>query len=599
MSHPIKSIPLNRLRASSRNMRKTARHAGIPQLAADIAAKGLLENLVVHPIAGGKDFEVIAGGRRLAALEHLAKAKTIAKDHPVSCLVVKEDSEVLLAEISLSENFQHVPPHPADQFEAFAKLRAEGLEVADIASRFGIAKTFVEQRLKLASVSPRLLAEYRKERMTLEQAMAFTLSDDHALQEEVWFDRPYAEVDPGFIRKRLTCSQVEASDRRAIFIGVKPYEAAGGIIRRDLFDRQSEGYFIDSQLLDRLVAEKLETIAQDYRKDGWAFAEAIPETDFAMLSGFGHVAPSDVALSKKDEKRLATLSTRYDDLVAEADEDLATIAELDAIEAELKLLQAKKEVWSDADKARSGVVISLDADGAVNIARGLVRESAPQPHGETKAKRPRGGYPDSVLRDLAAHRTAALREVLAGSPAIAHLALLEALVSMSFHVGRAGCLGVTAQETRFEHLSESVGEGEAAKAFFARRQKWAAKIPEPDALWSWLQALDRKGREELMALCVAMTVNALHGSIQDAAPLADLLALDMRVWWKPTPTLLARLSKADILAAVTQAVSPNAARKLSGLKKPVMAEQAAKLLCEAGWLPESLRPESGQALAAE
>lgn len=102
-----------------------------------------------------------------------------------------------------------------------------------------------------------------------------------------------------------------------------------------------------------------------------------------------------------------------------------------------------------------------------------------------------------------------------------------------------------------------------------------------------------------MALCVAMTVNALHGSTQDASPLAGLLGLDMRVWWKPSGILLARLSKADILAAVTQAVSPSAARKLSGLKKPVMAEQAAKLLCEAGWLPESLRPETAQALAAE
>lgn len=358
----------------------SAQHAGIPQLAADIAAKGLLENLVVHPIAGGKDFEVIAGGRRLAALEHLVKTKAIAKDHAVACLVVKEASEALLTEISLSENFQHVPPHPADQFEAFAMLMADGMKLSDIASRFGITKAFVEQRLKLAAVSPRLLAEYRKEPMMLEQVM-----------------------------------------------------------------------------------------------------EVTPETDYALFSGFGHVAPSEAALPKKDGKRLAALSARYDNLVAraEVDEDPATIAELDVIEAELKLLQAKKEVWSDADKARSGVVISLDADGAVNIACGLIREHPDLPHGTTKAKRPRSGYPDSVLRDLAAHRTAALREMLAGSPAIAHLALLEALVSMSFNGGRAGCLDMTARETRFEHLSDSVGEGEAAKAFFARRQNGPRRFPNP------------------------------------------------------------------------------------------------------------------------
>jgi ParB family chromosome partitioning protein len=283
---------------------------------------------------------------------------------------------------------------------------------------------------------------------------------------------------------------------------------------------------------------------------------------------------------------------------AETDEDPAIVAELDAIEAELKALQARKEVWSDADKARSGVILSLDSDGAVNIARGLVREERTED--TAKQKRVRSGYPESVLRDLGAHRTAALRECLAASPAIAELALLEALVSMSFHAGRAGCVEITAREVSFEHLSDSVGESSAAKAFFVRRQKWASKMPEPEELWSWLQTLDAKARKELMGLCVAMTINALHGNEDAASPLARLLKLDMRSCWKPSDVMLGRLSKADILAAVTQAVSSEAARKLSDLKKPVMAERAAKLLGEAGWLPEALRVENPTAeLAAE
>lgn len=598
----VRPIPLSCLRPSERNMRKTAPYAGVPQLAADIASKGLLENLVVHKLDDEPDaFEVIAGGRRLAALNRLVKARKLPKDHPVSCLVVKDASDVALLEISLSENFQHMPPHPADQFQAFAVLKAQGLQPRDIAARFGITKAFVEQRLKLAAISPRLLAEYRKDRMTLEQVMAFTLTDDFALQEEVWFDQPYAEIDPGFIRRRLTRSQAEASDRRAVFIGAKAYEAAGGAILRDLFDKESEGYFSDSQLLDRLVSEKLETVAQAFRKDGWSWAEVAPQTDFAALAQFGHAPSSETALSKKEEKRLARLSARYDDLVAraEADEDPATIAELDAIEAELKALQARKEVWSDADKAHSGVLVSLDADGAVNIARGLIREHPQQADGKSRAKRERTGYPESVLRDLAAHRTAALREVLAGSPAIAHLALLEALVSMSFHGGRSGCLEISAREVSFDHHSDSVGESKAAKEFFARRQKWAAKIPEPDALWSWLQGLDRKAREELLALCLAMTVNALHGRGEEAGRLADLLGLDMRAWWSPTAAFLVRLSKADILAAVTQAVSAEAARRLSGRKKDAMAQEGATLLSDARWLPEAFCSNASQPLAAE
>jgi len=598
MSNTAKTIPLSQLRISPRNMRKTHKTADIARLAADIAAKGLLENLIVNK-ADDDVYEVVAGGRRLAALQRLADRKKIPKDFPVRCLVVKAD-EPTLTEISLSENFQRLDAHPADQFEAFAKLAADGLKPSDIASRFGITKAFVEQRLKLASVSPRLLAEYRKDRMTLEHVMAFTITDDHALQEEVWFDQPYGEIDPSFVRRRLTRSQVEATDRRALFIGVKAYEAAGGILRRDLFDQENEGYFTDSQLLDRLVAEKLETIAEDYRKQGWSWVEVLPETDFGQLARFGHAAPGKASLSKKDEKRLTSLGTRYDDLVAraEADEDPASMAELDAIEAELKALQARKEVWGDADKARSGVILSLDSDGAVNIARGLVR--AEQAENTAKPTRVRSGYPESVLRDLGAHRTAALRECLAASPAIAELALLEALVSMSFHAGRAGCVEISAREVSFEHLSDSVGESPAAKAFFARRQKWAAKLPEPDGLWSWLQALDAKARKELMGLCVAMTVNALHGNEDAASPLAALLDIDMRSWWKPSDILLGRLSKADILAAVTEAVSPEAARILSDLKKSVMAERAAKLLSEAGWLPQALCMENPIAeLAAE
>jgi ParB family chromosome partitioning protein len=45
---------------------------GIAELAASIKAHGLLQNLQVRPGSRGK-YEVVAGGRRLAALQRLAK----------------------------------------------------------------------------------------------------------------------------------------------------------------------------------------------------------------------------------------------------------------------------------------------------------------------------------------------------------------------------------------------------------------------------------------------------------------------------------------------------------------------------------------------
>lgn len=606
MSNTAKTIPLSRLRLSPLNMRKTHTRADIARLAADIAAKGLLENLVVNK-ADGDMYEVVAGGRRLAALQRLADRKKIPKDHPVRCLVVAgHENGALLTEISLSENFQRLDAHPADQFEAFAALKAAGLSPAGIASRFGIAKAFVEQRLKLAAVSPRLLAEYRRGTMTLEQLMAFTVCDDRTLQESVWFEEPYSELDPSVVRRRLTRAQVEASDRRVRFVGIKAYEAAGGGVVRDLFDLEHEGYLTDSQLLDRIVASKLEAIAAPFRSDGWAFVEVHHETDYAYLSSFGRAAAVDGRLAKKDERRLQKLGARHDALVeqAELEESVSLAEKLNAIEAEIEAFKAKKQVWSAEDKARSGVVISVDDDGAVNIARGLIRTADGPAKGGLEAdpgEKPRDGYPDSVLVELSAHRTAALRALLANTPAVAHLALLQAMVSASFHGCLSGSVVIRPQEADPERRSDSVGESAAAKSFFERHRKWASRVPEPENLWSWLRNLKRDERDELLALCVAATVDAFHGSERaDAAnDLAAMLNLDMRAWWKPSEAFLMRLSKADILAAVKEACSADVARRLSDRKKPVMAKEAAQLLAENAWLPPSLKTEQKAALAAE
>jgi len=78
--------------------------------------------------------------------------------------------------------------------------------------------------------------------MTLEQLMAFTVTNDHARQEQVWegLSRSYHK-EPYFIRRQLTDGAVRASDRRAQFVGVDVYEAAGGIIMRDLFQHDDGG----------------------------------------------------------------------------------------------------------------------------------------------------------------------------------------------------------------------------------------------------------------------------------------------------------------------------------------------------------------------
>ena len=115
----IEMIPLNKLVPSPANVRKTGALTGIEELAASIKAHGLLQNLQVRPFEDG-NYEVVAGGRRLAALKKLAKAKVIAKDAEIECEV---RTAIDAVEISLAENVGPLPMDPADQYEAFGRLR--------------------------------------------------------------------------------------------------------------------------------------------------------------------------------------------------------------------------------------------------------------------------------------------------------------------------------------------------------------------------------------------------------------------------------------------------------------------------------------------
>jgi ParB family transcriptional regulator, chromosome partitioning protein len=159
MGKALITIPLCDLRPAKDNVRKTEPNVDIDALAALIDAQGLLQNLVVRPVAGNgreRHYEVVAGGRRLQALKLLARRRRIPRDFKVPCKLV-EPQRATDVEVSLAENIGQAPLHPADQFEAFSKLRDQGLGAAEIAARCGVTQKVVEQRLKLAAVSSRLM----------------------------------------------------------------------------------------------------------------------------------------------------------------------------------------------------------------------------------------------------------------------------------------------------------------------------------------------------------------------------------------------------------------------------------------------------------
>ncbi|WP_258193375.1 DUF3363 domain-containing protein [Paraburkholderia sp. BL25I1N1] len=220
----------------------------------------------------------------MTALKLLAKKKRIAANYEVPCLLVVDASA---RTVSLAENVQRENMHPADQFAAFAALVKEGRPVEDIAADFGVTPLVVQRRLKLANVSPRLLADYRAGAATLEQLMALTVTDDHAAQEAAFYGAPEWQRQPSALRDRLTERVINAAHPLVRVAGLDAYTETGGGIRRDLFAEGDAGtYLTDAALLETLVRAKLDAQAEEVRAEGWAWVEAVPNMSHADRQTF-------------------------------------------------------------------------------------------------------------------------------------------------------------------------------------------------------------------------------------------------------------------------------------------------------------------------
>jgi ParB family chromosome partitioning protein len=210
---------------------------------------------------------------------------------------------------------------------------------------------------------------------------------------------------------------------------------------------------------------------------------------------------------------------------------------------------------------------------------------------------PKPEFSERLLRQLTAHRTAALRAMLADNPAVALRVLawqlaLQAGLSASYPVGDNVEIRTTLTDLRNE--GPDVAGCRAQQVLDERRQRWCERLPRDQrVLLAWTLAADDAQVLDLLAVCTASTINAVQGRVSPQ-PIADAIAgavgLDMAAWWTPTAeSYLGAVSKAKVLAAVSEAVSPEAARKLDGLKKDALVAQAQQHLDGKRWLPSVLR----------
>ncbi|MER8705128.1 ParB/RepB/Spo0J family partition protein [Mesorhizobium sp. M1088] len=643
---PSRDIPFNQLVLSQSNVRRIKAGVSVEELAEDIARRGILQGLTVRPVVdeNGTEtgmFEVPAGGRRFRALELLVKQKRLTKTAPVPC-VVREGG--IAEEDSLAENVQRAPLHPLDQFRAFLTLREKGQSEEEVAAAFFVSVNVVKQRLKLASVSPVLLDVYAEDGMTLAQLEAFTVSGDHARQEQV-FERLKTSYDKSAyaIRRMLTEGAVRATDKRAQFIGIDAYVEAGGTVLRDLFEGDDGGWLRDVAVVDQMVADKLKVEAEAIAAEGWKWTEVAPDFAYGHTYGLRRLHGEPAPLTAEEEATRDALKAEFDRLIAEHEGTDELPDDVDArlgeLETALETFDERPLSFDPEEIARAGAFISIAGDGRLRVERGYVRSedevsvgsvadasggeatggeaSAGEDHGSrgdvpagdatTEEDEEHSPISDRLMTELTAHRTLGLRHALGEHPDVAFRTALHALaLKVFYHYGSDSCLELDLKTVGFGAQAPGLNDSVSADAIRARHESWTKTLPKDSAeLWDALGDWDSDSRAALFAHVVSLSVNAVSEAwnrrpraLAHADQLAQAVDLDMAARWKPTvDAFLGRVTKARILKAVAEAKGQRAADRIAHLKKGDMATEATTLLNGAGWLPEPLRTPGRETVA--
>ena len=387
-STQIRNVAVSKLAISPFNVRRSKTSAeDDAELKASILANGVGQNLIVHSKReGGKEaFLVAAGGRRLRALEALLAEERIKPtfEVPVRVVSAKEAEE-----ISLAENAMRSAMHPADEFEAFARLIENGSTIEEVATRFGTSPINVERRMKLGKLHPDLLALFREGCMTLEACKALTLTSDHDRQWQAWeateSERRYNRSGVHHtIRRVLTADGLSSVSRIGRLVDPERYEAEGGTFARDLFGGAGNGgsgdgivlTFEDVALAEKLALAALEEHAAPLREE-WKWVEVALEPE-PHRTGWSRLNPVPIDVPEDVTAELDRACARIVELEEIDDEDAWT----DAMSEELDMFYEKRaELTMTADeclgftpeqKAASGVIVGPGHDG-ITEARGIL-----------------------------------------------------------------------------------------------------------------------------------------------------------------------------------------------------------------------------------
>ena len=183
----------DQIRTSHYQPRTTINDTALEELKASIRRQGVIEPVIVRPIAHGT-YELVAGERRLRASQALD-----IKEVPA---IIKSLSDKEALEFSLIENIQREDLNPLEEAKGYARLLDEfGYTQEDIAAAVGKDRATIANLLRLLTLSDEIRQGLIDGAITMGHAKALLAIEDHGRQSEL-----YRKV----AKEGLSVRQVEA-----------------------------------------------------------------------------------------------------------------------------------------------------------------------------------------------------------------------------------------------------------------------------------------------------------------------------------------------------------------------------------------------------
>ena len=570
----LNTYPLSSLRLSPLNVRKVKPKA-IEALAADIQSHGLLQNLIGYEESG--KVMICAGGRRYRALKRLQKDKMINANHEVP-VDIRPIEEAL--ELSLAENSQREAMHPADAILAYRSLIEGGMEVEDIAARFGVSIEHVRRLLRLSGLHPKLMTELKRDGLSLASARALAICDD---QQQQWDAFKQAGDNPNYLRSILTDEKLSCQSALFEFVGEESYLKEGGTLTRDLFSDEQESFADDVQLVRSLAEQRLGDIAETEKGKGWGevqFSLERPD-NFYSLSTLHPDAERD--LSEEESQRLSAIKEQLEEFekqdVPYYDERVRNL------ETEQRSIGNACRFHSEEQMARATLYLFVGHHG---LQLHPVGKPQSDDRGETK---PKPDYPTALLKDLGTIRNLALQEAIALNPDLALDILLDH--SLGQLMGEACSfeqpLGIRLDAPNKEAKPELM-EGSTIQPIEPLIADLLPKLEGAERL-AKIGKLDEFDKARLLAFVVASQLTSVDLTGSGGAALneyAALSGLDLSKVWQPNAAFFARLTKPVLLKLRAQHCGESAADNCKRLNKSDLAIQCSIRLSEAGYFPPCL-----------